>query len=260
MAENQPKTDAQPCLELIDADLGSEQFADAPLLKGVNWTVREGEFWVASGLHLSGKSTLLATIAMLQKPLAGQVKVFGVDPWVEDESLLGKQRLRIGLVFEAGARLLHKLSIVENIALPVCYHQDCTLEEASVRVSELLNFVGVMDKADDLPGVLTRTHRQRASLARALAMSPEVLLIDNPLAAIDPRERTWWLETVQALSKGHPIVGGRPMTIVVTADDARPWMGPDRRFVLLHENNWRQFSGMDEFVGSEDPLLKEMFN
>jgi ABC-type transporter Mla maintaining outer membrane lipid asymmetry ATPase subunit MlaF len=260
MADKKTEPEAGICLQLIEADLGSDSKAASPLLKGVNWTIREGEFWVVSGLHLSGKSTLLSSVGMLLKPLAGQVRVFGVDPWVDDEVLLGKQRLRLGVVFETGARLLHKLSVMENVALPLCYHQDCSLDDASERVAELLKFTGVLEWAYDLPGVLSRSSRQRASLARALALSPEILLIDNPLAAVDPREKTWWLETVQALSQGHPIVGGKPMTIIVTADDPRPWMQTGRRFMLLHENNWRQFAGTEEITASEEPLLKEMFH
>jgi ABC-type transporter Mla maintaining outer membrane lipid asymmetry ATPase subunit MlaF len=260
MAEPQKNSASSICLQMKGAALGEEHESGEPLLKDINWVVRSGEMWVVTGLHRTGKSTLLSSVAMLQKPLAGEIEVFGVNPWSEGEEILVEQRLRIGLVFESGSRLLHQLTIGENVALPVCYHKDCSVDEAEQRVAELLEFVGVLPMANQRPGSLSRIFRQRASLARALALSPEMLLLDNPLAAMDPRERAWWLETVTALSKGHPIVGGKPLTIILTADDARPWLEAGRLFALLHENSWRTVGGMQEALSSSEPLLKEIFN
>lgn len=258
MADTKPQKTSATCLKLQAADLGLEGRGDDPLLKGVDLQVNTGEFWVVGGMHRSGKSTLLASLAMLQKPLSGQIEVFGTDPWTVGEMNLMKQRLRVGLVFEAGARLLHKLTIAENIALPVCYHRDCRVEEAQQRVDELLKFAGIEGMARQLPGALTRTDRQRASLARALAMSPELLLLDNPLAGVDFSERDWWQETVAALWRGHPIVGGKPMTIVVVTNHLPPWVAADRQFALLHEATWRQIGGMSDLHASEDPLLRDV--
>ncbi|HEY1172122.1 MAG TPA: ATP-binding cassette domain-containing protein [Verrucomicrobiae bacterium] len=260
MADTLPKKESSVCVKLEAADLGLEGWDDKPLLKGVNLQVNTGEFWVAGGMHRSGKSTLLASVAMLQKPLAGKIEVFGVDPWKVDEAKLMKQRLRVGLVFEAGARLLHKLSIAENVALPLCYHQDCRMEEAQERVAELLKFTGVETMARQLPGGLTRTYRQRANLARALAMSPELLLLDNPLAGMDFSERAWWRETVTDLGRGHPIVGNRPMTIIVVTNHLTPWVAEDRHFALLHENTWRQIGGMAELHASRETSLRDVLD
>jgi ABC-type transporter Mla maintaining outer membrane lipid asymmetry ATPase subunit MlaF len=258
MADTRPQKKSVTCLRLQAVDLGGEGKGDDPLLKDVDLQVEEGEFWVVGGMHRSGKSTLLATLAMLQKPLSGQIEVFGKDPWAVGEANLMKQRLRVGLVFEAGARLLHKLTIAENIALPVCYHRDCRIDEADKRVSELLEFTGITDLAGQLPGALTRTDRQRASLARALAMSPELLLLDNPLAGVDFSERDWWQDTVKALWRGHPVVGGKPMTIVVVTNHLSPWVEADRQFALLHEATWRRIGGMSELQASDNLLLRDV--
>ncbi len=260
MADTKPQKESPVCVKLESADLGLEGRGDEPLLKAVNLQVNTGEFWVVGGMHRSGKSTLLASVAMLQKPLTGKVEVFGVDPWKVDETNLMKQRLRVGLVFEAGARLLHKLTVAENVALPVCYHKDCRIEEAHERVAELLKFAGVEDMARQLPGGLTRTYRQRASLARALAMSPELLLLDNPLAGVDFSERTWWQETVTALWRGHPIVGGKPMTIMVVTNHVTPWVAADRHFALLHGNAWRPIGGMAELQASGETSLRDVMD
>ncbi|MCD6052371.1 MAG: ABC-type transport system involved in resistance to organic solvent, ATPase component [Verrucomicrobia bacterium] len=260
MADTKPKKESAVCVKLEAADLGLEGKGDKPLLNGINLQVNTGEFWVVGGMHRSGKSTLLASVAMLQKPLAGKIEIFGVDPWSGDEVSLMKQRLRVGLVFEAGARLLHKLTVAENIALPLCYHKDCYPEDASERVEELLKFAGVQDMARQLPGALTRTYRQRASLARALAMGPELLLLDNPLAGVDFSERAWWQETVTGLWRGHPIVGGKPMTIMVVTNHVTPWVAADRHFALLHENTWRQIGGMAELQASSEASLRDVLD
>jgi phospholipid/cholesterol/gamma-HCH transport system ATP-binding protein len=246
------------CVKLQQAELGLEGMDNDPLLKDVNWEVRSGEFWVVGGMHRSGKSTLLATLAMLQKPLSGKIELFGVDPWGADGANLMKQRLRVGLLFESGARLLHQLSVVENVALPLCYHRDCRLDEAQERVDELLSFAGIEGLHRDLPGEMTRTYRQRVSLARALALSPELLLLDNPLAGVDLSEQNWWQGTVTKLSEGHPITGGKPMTIVIVTNQLTPWVEKGRNFALLQGKQWRQIGGMTELESSDEAVLREL--
>lgn len=258
MDRTEPKETTASCIKMQGTDLGVEGISDEPLLKGVTWEVRPAEFWVVGGMHRSGKSTLLETLAMLQKPLSGKIEVFGKDPWTADEANLIKQRLKIGLVFESGARLLHNLTLAENTALPLCYHKDCRMEEARGRVDELLEFAGVTSMARQLPGNLTRTYRQRASLARALSLSPEMLLLDNPLSGVDLSERTWWQETVMSLWQGHKIVDGKPMTIVIATNHLAPWIAKDRQFALLHGKAWQSLGGMNELQNSQEPLLRNV--
>jgi ABC-type transporter Mla maintaining outer membrane lipid asymmetry ATPase subunit MlaF len=102
MADTKPQKTSATCLKLQAADLGLEGRGEGPLLKGVDLQVNAGEFWVVGGMHRSGKSTLLATVAMLQKPMAGQIEVFGVDPWAVGEMNLMKQRLRVGWSLKPG--------------------------------------------------------------------------------------------------------------------------------------------------------------
>lgn len=239
-------------------DLGMQAAYGAPLAGGMHWSVQPGEFWVVGGMHRSGKSTLLTTIAMLQKPLAGKIEIFGKDPWEFGELGLREQRLRMGMLFEAGARLFHRMTVAENIALPICYHNDCRKEEAAERVAEILEFAVIEEMAGHMPGDLTRAYRQRASLARALALAPELLLLDNPLVGIDLRESEWWLKTISSLSAGHPITGNKPMTVVLVTDHLRPWIRGGRNFALLDGRNWRHIGGVSELQQSDEPLLKEL--
>jgi len=255
MTEEKPEPPTITCVDMQEADLGAEGMQATPLIKGVNWLVKSSETWVIGGMHRSGKSTLLASLAMLQKPLSGRLELFGVDPWATGETSLMKQRLRVGLVFEAGARLLHQLTVSENVALPLCYHRDCPVEEAQERVNELLEFAGIADMERQLPGALSRTYLQRASLARALALSPELRLLDNPLAGVDHSERNWWLETVASLAQGHQITDGKPLTIVIVTNHLTPWLAAGRNFALLDGNCWRQIGSMTELQKSDDPVL-----
>lgn len=259
MAANQTKKDEQVCcVKLQETDLGLETMAEDPLIKGVSWEIGAGEFWVVGGMHRSGKSTLLSTLGMLQKPLSGKMELFGVNPWGADGANLMKQRLRVGMVFEAGARLLHKLTVLENIALPICYHRDCRLDEAQERMDELLKFAGIEDLTNELPGELSRTYRQRVNLARALSLSPEVLLLDNPLSGVDLSEQQWWQDVVAKLWQGHAISGNKPMTIVIVTNHLTPWVEQGRNFALLHGKAWRQIGGMAELEACDEPWLRDV--
>jgi ABC-type transporter Mla maintaining outer membrane lipid asymmetry ATPase subunit MlaF len=162
------------------------------------------------------------------------------------------------LVFEAGARMLHQLTIAENIALPLCYHRDCRIEEAEERVNEMLEFAGINELARQLPGSLSRTYLQRASLARALVLSPELLLLDNPLAGVDQSERKWWQETVTSLWRGHQITGSKPMTIVIVTNHLTPWLEEERNFALLQGNCWRQLGKLADLERSDEHVLNDL--
>ncbi len=122
-------------------------------------------------------------------PQRGQYRFFGEQmPIFEDARL--KTRLRLGLVFEGG-HLFNHLTVLENVALPLRYHRNLSLAEATGAVGELMASLELEPWADRLPGTLGRGWQKRTGLARALALKPEVLLVDNPLAGLDPRQAGW---------------------------------------------------------------------
>jgi len=207
---------------------------DATVAEGINWTVNPGDYWVVAGLHGSGKSDFLMLTAGLMAPRQGRYRFFGEAMPIFDEARL-KTRLRLGLVFDGG-QLLNHLTVAENIALPLRYHHNLSRAEAAAALSELLAGTELTPWAERTPGALGRSWQKRAGLARALALQPEVLLVDNPLAGLDPRHMHWWLDFLDQLSKGHRLMQGRPVTLVITTADFNPWKGHARQFAILRNS------------------------
>src|SRR3954471_15121266 len=159
-----------PAIELINADItGAELRADTVMIKNVNWQVNTGDYWVVGGLPGTGKTDLLTTAAALQRPGAGTHLVFGRDIYRLDEGEQLRERLRIGIVFQSG-RLFSHQTVAENLALPVCYHRNCTLEEAYPQVQTVLKITGLAGMERRRSHRLTRNLHQRVALARALML------------------------------------------------------------------------------------------
>jgi phospholipid/cholesterol/gamma-HCH transport system ATP-binding protein len=219
-------------LEMIGVKVGSLKDSEQIVLEDVNWAVAAGDFWVVGGLQASGKSDLVATAAGMMRPLEGTQRVFGqeLSAGFEEDQL--QTRLLVGLVF-GGGRLFNHLTVAENILLPITYHQRSTLQEGLEKTEALLKLTDLADRATATPGALGRNWQQRVGLARALALKPRILLLDNPLIGLDPRDVSWWLDILDQLSRGHPIVDTHPITLVATADDLRPWKGHAQQFAIL---------------------------
>jgi phospholipid/cholesterol/gamma-HCH transport system ATP-binding protein len=252
-----PAQVAAPLLELVQADIASAQEPDVALVEGVNWQLRPGEYWAVGGWHWAGKSDWLTTVAGLQHPMAGRHLLFGEDITVMTQEELVAARLRIGVVFEHGGRLFTQMTVQENIALPLRYHRNCPPEETGETVEAAMRLAGVSEVAGQLAGQLNRGWRQRVALARALVLRPEVLLLDNPLAGLDPRQARWWFDTLAALNAGHAWLGGRPLAVVATTDDLRPWRDQARQFALLQGRRWLPLGGREELSASSETVVRE---
>jgi ABC-type transporter Mla maintaining outer membrane lipid asymmetry ATPase subunit MlaF len=231
-------------IELIEVDIPSRREPNRLALERVTWTVSAGDFWVIGGLQGTGKTDLLATAATVYRPARGLCRLFGreVPPLYSREYLA--ERMRLALVFAAGGRLFNHLTVRENVALPLDYHQPLPNADARERVEALLEATGVRRWADLAPSTVNPSWRQRVALARALALAPEVLLVDSPLAGLDPSHARWWIEFLDRLSGGHPVMAGRPVTLVVASNDLRPWLSPTRQFALLDGPRFVPVGGM----------------
>lgn len=158
--------------------------SEVAALNDISLHVHPGDIFGIIGMSGAGKSTLLRCISLLEKPTSGSVFVDGHDM----ETISGKEllelRKQVGVIFQ-GYNLLMQKTIRKNIAFPLELSKT-PKADIDKRVNELLEIVGLTDKADMYPAQLSGGQRQRVAIARALANHPKVLLCDEPTSALDP--------------------------------------------------------------------------
>ena len=254
---DQPSTQSGvPAIEMTDVAVSAMRDPETIVAEGINWTVQAGDYWVVAGLHGAGKSDFLMLTGGLMPPARGRYRFFGEEMPIFEEARL-KQRLRLGLVFDGG-QLFHDLTVAENIALPLRYHQNLNPAAGAAVVGELLELTELTPWAGRRPSALRHSWQKRAGLARALALEPEVLLVDNPLAGLDPQHVHWWLSFLDQLSKGHPLTHGRPVTLVVTAADFRRWRGHARQYAVLSNQGFVVLGTWDQLAAAREERVREL--
>ena len=239
-----------------DVAAGSLLDPTVSVVSNINWKVVAGEFWVLAGLQGSGKSDLLMLTAGLMSPLEGQYLFFGEEmPILEEERL--PQRLRLGMVFESG-QLFNHLTVAENVALPLRYHQNLTKAEAMAAVQATLEAMELGPWADSTPGALGPNWHKRVGLARALMLKPEVLLMDNPLAGLDLRHAYWWLGLLERLSKPQNLVRQEPLTLVVTTTELQPWIDLGQQFAIIKDHRFTVLGPRAQLQSANQELVAEL--
>ena len=174
-------------------------FGSNHVLRGIDLTIEDGEVLVIVGSSGSGKSTLLRCLNLLEKPTYGSVFVDNVDitqPYVN----INKIRQRIGMVFQQ-FNLFPNMTVLDNIKLAPKKLRKVSDRKANRRAKELLEQVGLANKANEYPQHLSGGQRQRVAIARALAMEPEVMLFDEPTSALDPEMIGEVLDVMRDLAK-----------------------------------------------------------
>jgi phospholipid/cholesterol/gamma-HCH transport system ATP-binding protein len=243
-------------IEMRGVEVRSMRDSSLTALDDVNWSVAPGEFWVVAGQEQSGKSDLMMMTAGLMPPAKGSCKVFGIETQSFGESELA-DRLRVGFVFENG-QLFNRLTIAENVALPLQYHKDLPPGVADEKARALLDLMGLKPLADITPSNVGLSWLKRAALARALILQPELLLLDNPLNGLGAHHAKWWLNFLEQLWRGHESFGGKPMTIVATAEDLRAWKNDARHFALLRDKKFGLLGSWNEVASHEDTIVMEL--
>ncbi len=182
---------------MIDIKDLRKSFEDHEVLKGINLHINPKEVVVIIGPSGSGKSTLLRCMNMLEVPTSGKVVVDGIE--LNGEANINKAREEIGMVFQR-FNLFPHMTVLENITLAPMKVRKISTEEAEKTAMELLNQVGLADKAEAYPPQLSGGQQQRVAIARALAMKPKVMLFDEPTSALDPEMVKEVLDVMKSLA------------------------------------------------------------
>ena len=220
------------------------------VLRGVDLGIEEGEILTILGGSGTGKSVLLRLMIGLFKPDAGQILIEAEDivPLREDELL--KMRRKVGMLFQ-GAALFDSMSVKENVAFPLREHTGMTEGQIRDRVGEVLALVGMAGTEEKYPVELSGGMRKRVGLARAIALTPRIVLYDEPTTGLDPRNVDKINELITDLRAKL-----RVASVVVTHDLQSAFRISDR-VALLSEGRIAATGSPAEIGKTEDPVVQE---
>ena len=182
---------------MIDIKNLHKSFGDHEVLKGIDLHINPQEVVVIIGPSGSGKSTLLRCMNLLEVPTSGSVVVDGMD--LTGDADINKAREEIGMVFQR-FNLFPHMTVLKTMTLAPRKVRNISQEEAEKTARELLERVGLGDKADAYPPQLSGGQQQRVAIARALAMKPKVMLFDEPTSALDPEMVNEVLDVMKSLA------------------------------------------------------------
>lgn len=176
-----------------------KKFGNLEVLKDINLDINEGEVVCIIGPSGSGKSTFLRCINQLERPTGGTVQFEGKN-LLDKNCDIRKFREEVGMVFQK-FNLFPLKTVVQNVMMAPILTKHMNKEEAHAKALELLDKVGLKDKADVYPSTLSGGQQQRVAIARALAMEPKALLFDEPTSALDPELVGDVLDVMKSLAK-----------------------------------------------------------
>lgn len=209
MTETMETTKSDPPIQLRAL---RKSFGDRKVLNGIDLEVGPGEILSVLGQSGTGKSVLLKIIIGLQQADSGSVRIRGQEITGLSGEQLKEIRKKIGFLFQNSA-LYDSLTVEQNVAFPLERHSEMSEAERKERVRELLSMVGMEKDLDKLPGQISGGMQKRVGLARALALSPNILLFDEPTAGLDPITASEIDDLILKLQKR-----GSVTSIVVTHD------------------------------------------
>ncbi|MCK1258208.1 amino acid ABC transporter ATP-binding protein [Streptococcus uberis] len=192
---------------LIHIENLHKYFGKNEVLKGIDLRIEQGEVLVIIGPSGSGKSTLLRSMNLLEEPTKGRITFEGIDI-TDKKNDIFKMREKMGMVFQQ-FNLFPNMTVLENITLSPIKTKGLSTSEAEQKAYELLEKVGLLEKANTYPASLSGGQQQRIAIARGLAMDPDVLLFDEPTSALDPEMVGEVLTVMQDLARS-----GMTMAIV----------------------------------------------
>ena len=237
---------------MIDVKNLHKYFGSLEVLKGIDCHIDKGECVCVIGPSGSGKSTFLRCLNLLETPTKGDIVIDDMH-LTEKDFDVDAMRKRVGMVFQH-FNLFPHLTILENVTLAPIRHKMMTEEQAKEKAMELLNRVGVGDKADNYPAQLSGGQKQRVAIARSLALSPEVMLFDEPTSALDPEMVGEVLEIMKELARDG-------MTMVVVTHEMGFAREVASRVMFINEGQIQEENTPKEFFSHpENPRLCEFLS
>ncbi len=173
-----------PASELIAVEGLVKDFGKTKVLQNINVTISKGEVVAVIGPSGSGKSTFLRCLNLLEQPTGGHIFFEGVDI-CDKKTDINLHRQKIGMVFQQ-FNLFNNMTVLRNITAAPIKVKGLSKQAAEAQAMQLLERVGLADKASSYPGELSGGQKQRVAIVRALAMEPDVMLFDEPTSALDP--------------------------------------------------------------------------
>jgi polar amino acid transport system ATP-binding protein len=232
---------------LIQVENLHKSFDKVEVLTGITTQISQGEVVAIIGPSGCGKSTFLRSLNLLEEPTSGTILFEGTD--ITDRSVdINKMRQKIGMVFQQ-FNLFPNYTVKGNIMLAPVQTGLMDKAEASKRADELLERVGLAEKADVYPAMLSGGQKQRIAIARALAMNPDVLLFDEPTSALDPEMVGEVLEIMRELAQDG-------MTMVVVTHEMGFAREVASRVMFINEGQIKEEGTPEEFFGNpKNPRL-----
>ena len=229
-----------------------KSFGKNNVLNGISTDIKKGEVVVVIGPSGSGKSTFLRSLNLLEQPTSGSI-IFDGDEITDPKTNIDLHRQKMGMVFQHFNLFPHK-TIRENITLAPVTLKKMTKEEADKKADELLERVGLADKANAYPEQLSGGQKQRIAIVRSLAMDPEVILFDEPTSALDPEMVGEVLDLMKQLAR-------EGMTMVVVTHEMGFAREVGTRVVFIDEGKIKEQAEPEEFFSNpKDERLKEFLS
>ena len=237
---------------LIQVQDLKKSFGTQVVLDGITTEIDQGEVVAIIGPSGCGKSTFLRSLNLLEEPTSGTILFEGTD--ITDKSVdINKMRQKIGMVFQQ-FNLFPNYTIQNNITLAPVKLGLMTQQEAEKKAKELLERVGLPERANDSPSQLSGGQKQRIAIARALAMNPDVMLFDEPTSALDPEMVGEVLELMRELARDG-------MTMVVVTHEMGFAREVANRVLFIDEGKIQEENTPEEFFANpKNPRLREFLS